>query len=73
MVKLVAGGRVLTEVHPSDDFVIEAVVPLDVLRMSNGLVTLETDRTFVPAERDGPPDQRRLGLRVFGVDVVIPN
>jgi len=72
-VKLMAGGHVLAQAHPTDDFVIEALVPLDVLRASNGLVTLETDRTFAPAERGGPPDRRRLGLRVFGVDVVIPN
>jgi hypothetical protein len=72
-VKLMAGGHVLAQAHPTDDFVIEALVPLDILRTSNGLVTLETDRTFVPAERGGPPDQRRLGLRVFGVEVVIPN
>ena len=40
-------------------------VPADALAASGGTVTIETDRTFVPAERGGTADQRRLGLRVF--------
>jgi hypothetical protein len=72
-VRLSAGGRVFAEATPDSDFVLEGVIPLDALRAANGLVTLETDRAFVPAERGGPPDRRRLGLRVFGVDVSIRN
>jgi hypothetical protein len=72
-VRLVAGDRVLTELRPRSDVVIGAVVPLDVLQRAHGLITLETDRTFVPAEEGGPPDLRHLGLRVFGVDVSIRN
>jgi hypothetical protein len=44
-------------------------VPADALAASSGAVTIETDKTFVPAERDGVPDQRRLGLRVFAIRV----
>ena len=42
-------------------------VGADALAASGGLVTIETDRTFVPAERGGTADQRRLGLRVFAI------
>jgi hypothetical protein len=44
-------------------------VPGIALAAADGRVTIETDRVFVPAERGGPPDRRRLGLRVFGVRV----
>jgi hypothetical protein len=72
-VRLIAGGRVFADVTPDEDFVLEAVIPLDVLQAAEGVVTLETDRVFVPAEQGGPPDHRRLGLRVFGVDVAVRN
>ncbi len=44
-------------------------VPADALNASGGVVTIETSRTFSPAERSGAADQRRLGLRVFSVQV----
>jgi hypothetical protein len=72
-VRLTAGGRVLAEATPDSDFVLEAAITLEVLEAAEGLVALETDRVFVPAEQGGPPDRRHLGLRVFGVDVSIRN
>jgi hypothetical protein len=44
-------------------------VPADALAASAGAVTIETNRTFVPAERGNATDRRRLGLRVFAVRV----
>jgi hypothetical protein len=44
-------------------------VPGDALAASNGEVTIETNKTFVPAERGAGVDKRRLGLRVFAVRV----
>ena len=44
-------------------------VPADALAASGGVVTIETDKTFTPAERGGAADQRRLGLRVFSIRV----
>jgi hypothetical protein len=72
-VKVSVAGRVLSEIRPAGDTVMEVTVPPDALRDAGGLVVVETDRMFVPAERDGVPDQRRLGLRVFGVSVTVPN
>ena len=44
-------------------------VPLDRLRAADGVITLDTSQTFVPAERGGAPDRRRLGLRVLSIRV----
>jgi hypothetical protein len=46
-------------------------IPVDALTASGGVVTIETDKTFVPAERSGGADHRRLGLRVFAIRVVL--
>jgi hypothetical protein len=72
-VKLSAGGHLFAELALSDTAIVEARVPPDALRAGGGLVFLETNQTFVPAERGGSADQRRLGLRVFGVSVAVPN
>jgi hypothetical protein len=47
-------------------------VPGDALAASHGEMTIETNKTFVPAERGGGADQRRLGLRVFSIRVSDP-
>ena len=44
-------------------------VPIDRLRAADGVITLDTSQTFVPAERGGAPDRRRLGLRVLSLRV----
>jgi hypothetical protein len=64
-----AGAHVLAEASPVDDFEIRARVPAEVLRAANFRLTIETNETFVPAERSGSPDRRRLGLRIFNVRV----
>ena len=68
-VRLMTGSRVIGEASFHDDTIWRVVVPLDALRASDGRVTIETDLTFVPAERSGGADRRRLGLRIFGVGV----
>jgi hypothetical protein len=68
-VRVLAGTReiAVAPVGNSQNLTIE--VPAEALSAAGGLLTVETDKTFVPAERGGPPDFRRLGLRVFGVRV----
>jgi hypothetical protein len=68
-VRLLAGDRVIGEMDLADAESWHVVVPLDALHESGGRVTIETSRTFVPAERSGGADRRQLGLRVFGVHV----
>jgi hypothetical protein len=68
-VRISAGDRELAVATMADSKDVTVDVPSAVLASSHGLVTIETDQTFVPAERGGPPDRRRLGLRIFGVRV----
>ncbi len=68
-VRVMAGDRVLGETRFRETELWSVVAPLDALQATGGRVTLETNRTFVPSERGGPPDERRLGLRVFGVNI----
>ena len=69
LVRASAGERELiaTPLAASQEWSVE--VPADALTASGGEITIETNRTFVPAERSGVGDRRRLGLRVFSVHV----
>jgi hypothetical protein len=68
-VRLLCGDRVIGETNFRTGELWSAIVPLDALRQAGGRVTLETNRTFVPAERGEAPDRRRLGLRVLAINV----
>jgi hypothetical protein len=60
-----AGSQVLATATPSDDFELNVKVPAAALAASDGVLTIETDQSFVPHERSGSPDRRTLGLRIF--------
>lgn len=64
-----AGSRELARFSPSGDFTQSITVPADALDASSGQLSIDTDLTFSPAERGQGHDQRRLGLRLFRVDV----
>ncbi len=68
-VRVLAGAREVASTTVGDTTVWTVEVPADAVAAANGRLTIETDETFVPAERGGPPDFRRLGLRIFGVQV----
>jgi hypothetical protein len=65
-----AGDRVLGTLVPTEDFVMEVRVPADALAQASGLLTLETDLTFVPDDRLHNGDRRPLGLRIFAASLV---
>jgi hypothetical protein len=44
-------------------------VPIEALTKTEGRITIVSSRTFVPSERSGVADRRRLGLRVFELRV----
>ena len=69
LVRALAGDRELaaTTISASREWSFD--VPADALAASGGAITIETNQTFVPAESSGVADQRRLGLRVFSVQV----
>jgi hypothetical protein len=64
-----AGNQVLATATPSSDFELSAWVPAATLAAADGMVTIETDKTFVPYQRSGSPDKRTLGLRIFKFEV----
>jgi hypothetical protein len=65
-----AGAQVLARLTPSADFTLDARVPADVLAAADGQVTVSTSRTFVPHDTTGNGDRRRLGLRIYRVEVI---
>lgn len=69
LVRALAGGRELAATTLSESREWSFEVPADALAAAGGAVTIETNRTFSPAERTGAADQRRLGLRVFSIQV----
>jgi hypothetical protein len=64
-----AGDRVLGRTSPGADFTWTVRVPAEALAASDGVLTLTTSRSFSPSERGENQDRRRLGLRIFEVDV----
>jgi len=64
-VKVTAGPRTLATFHPASDFTWRVIVPAEALIESHGIVTIDTDRTYLPGAAEGTADSRRLGLRIF--------
>lgn len=64
-----AGSEVLSRFTPAQDFDLVVEVPIAVLEHAGGLITVETDRTFIPdfVLRNG--DRRVLGLKIREVSV----
>jgi hypothetical protein len=64
-ITLRAGERIVGDLRPAGDYDWEVVVPAEAVTAAGGVLTLSTDQTFVPHERSGNGDHRRLGLRIF--------
>jgi hypothetical protein len=62
-----AGTSELASFEPDSDFEWIVPIPTAVLAASDGLVTIESDRWFIPDEVSGNGDSRRLALRIYGV------
>lgn len=68
-VRALAGSREIAAATIADGGTWAFDVPADVLRAASGEIVIETTQSFVPAERSGGSDRRRLGLRVFHVSI----
>ena len=68
-VQMMAGDRVIGETNFDAGNFWNVYVPLEALQSTNGRLTIRTDRTFVPAQSGSVADQRRLGLRVFDIEI----
>jgi hypothetical protein len=64
-----AGDREIGRFRPAGDFLETLNVPVSALVASGGRLSIETDLSFVPAERGYSQDKRRLGLRLFQVQL----
>jgi hypothetical protein len=69
VVTVTVGGRELARFEPTSDFEQTITLPADALNAADGRVVIESDRHFVPGDRDGGPDRRQLALRVYRVAV----
>jgi hypothetical protein len=68
-VRLLAGEREIAVFHPDADFEWTVKVPADAMKAAQGALTIETDRVYLPGKVERTSDTRRLGLRLFDVDV----
>jgi hypothetical protein len=66
-VRVRAGSHAIGTLRPADDFDWRIVVPAAALTASDGALTIETDRVYLPGQAEGTSDTRRLGLRLFDV------
>jgi hypothetical protein len=64
-----AGPLTVLKQAVSGEFAWSVHVPAEALAASGGIVTIETDQVFRPADRGENADRRALGLRVFRVAV----
>ena len=69
VLRVMAGGRELSRLSPAQDFKWDITLPAAVLQAANGTVVLESDKFFVPGDRDGTGDRRHLALRVYSMSV----
>jgi 4-amino-4-deoxy-L-arabinose transferase-like glycosyltransferase len=63
------GGRQIARYQPSTDFTQDVVLPADALASADGRVVIESDKWFVPGEREGSGDQRHLAMRIYSWSV----
>lgn len=68
-VRVLVGGKEVGRFTPAGDFDETVTIPAAALNASPTPVTIETDKVFVPAEVNGSPDHRRLGLRIYRIEV----
>jgi hypothetical protein len=69
-VRIVAGDRVLSELHPEREFTWRVKVPADVAQRAAGAIAVEIDRVYLPGPAEGTSDTRQLGLRLFETTVI---
>jgi hypothetical protein len=60
-----AGDREVGRFTANDDFT--QTIALPAAGVASGPITIVPSRTFVQGDRDGGPDRRRLGLRIYSV------
>jgi len=62
-------GRQIARYQPQADFTQDVVLPADALASAEGRVVVESDKFFVPGDRDAAADRRHLALRIYSFAV----
>ena len=62
-----AGQRIVDQFRPTGTFEREFTVSDEMLRSAGGALTMNSDATFNPDEKQRNGDKRQLALRVFKV------
>ena len=69
LLRVTVNDTEIGRLSPEQDFTWELTVPAQALAAAGGHVRFESDKWFVPGERDGSGDQRHLAVRVYAVTV----
>jgi hypothetical protein len=69
VLRISAGTGVLKQFTPDADFSYVVDVTAAALAASGGRVTLESDKMFIPGDREGTADRRHLAIRIYSVTV----
>jgi hypothetical protein len=69
VLRISAGTGVLKQFTPDADFSYVVGVPAAALAASGGRVTFESDKMFIPGDREGTADRRHLAIRIYSVTV----
>ncbi len=69
MLRASVGGQVVGQFSASTDFKWTFAVPAAALEAAAGQVTIESDKWFVPGDRDRTADRRHLAVRVYSLRV----
>jgi hypothetical protein len=66
-VQVTAAGVELARFSPAADFTQQVTIPAKALTISGGLLAIESELWFTPAERGSSADQRHLALRIYSI------
>jgi hypothetical protein len=68
-VTVTAGGRTIGELRPRNDFEWSVRVPPDAWTASDGAISVNVDRVYLPGPAEGTDDDRHLGVRLYDIRV----
>jgi hypothetical protein len=68
-VVLRVGEREIAEQVVGPSFELATTIPAELMTTDETLLTVETSESYVPAERGASGDRRRLGLKVFALEL----
>ncbi len=64
-VAVTIAGQPVMRFSPAADFTQEIRLPAAQLEAAGGVVAIDSNRWFSPADRDGSADRRHLALRIY--------